>query len=591
MGICDSTNQKKEQTKPNAENNNYKNIHPISTKETEINVNEINLDIKDDNNLKNKNLINNKTKLDEIKEEDEQEKYYLNCPICKDRFPNIINVEFDEKNKTINIIFKCICIREEKKASINEMIFKKKPDNLCPFHQSNLNLFCSTCNYFICNNCKTQHEDHSIIENQDYKDCDIDKLIKNLSVQQLDFETQCDIFEKDCEKKINQEINKLNQIKQDYKNSFNEEKKKNMKIFKMLKTFYSEYKELKDNQNNNVNPNNIILSNQLEKFDLNEKLSNEKLLTNINEIIPNINNTSIPFFLHYPINFKQFGKEYRCIKTLSGHNDKIVSLIKLHTGNLASGSYDNTIRIWDLEKNECKLVIKEEGYILCLLEFLPNFILTGLSDNKIKLYQINDSYQLIHCFEGHNLWVNCLVKINDEKFASGSNDSHIIIWDYETRKEIITLKGHSDCILSLIILQNKNLCSGSADNTIRIWDSEKYECLYILEGHEKWVKCLFQLDNGLIISGSDDKTIKVWNNTDCIKTLTGHTHSVRTLCQINKQNFVSGSFDGTIKIWDIKSFTIKQTLKGHTSNVIGIVLLNDNQIASCSNDQTIKIWN
>ncbi len=235
MGICNSTNQKKEQTKPNAENNNYKNIHPISTKETEINVNEINLDIKDDNNLKNKNLINNKTKLDEIKEEDEQEKYYLNCPICKDRFPNIINVEFDEKNKTINIIFKCICIREEKKASINEMIFKKKPDNLCPFHQSNLNLFCSTCNYFICNNCKTQHEDHSIIENQDYKDCDIDKLIKNLSIQQLDFETQCDIFEKDCEKKINQEINKLNQIKQDYKNSFNEEKKKKYENFQNVK--------------------------------------------------------------------------------------------------------------------------------------------------------------------------------------------------------------------------------------------------------------------------------------------------------------------------------------------------------------------
>ena len=137
-----------------------------------------------------------------------------------------------------------------------------------------------------------------------------------------------------------------------------------MKIFKMLKTFYSEYKELKDNQNNNVNPNNIILSNQLEKFDLNEKLSNEKLLTNINEIIPNINNTSIPFFLHYPINFKQFGKEYRCIKTLSGHSDKIVSY-KAKTEQLY-----NIFDMRNSNYNYCINKIKEE--ILLFTESMIN---------------------------------------------------------------------------------------------------------------------------------------------------------------------------------------------------------------------------
>ena len=593
MGACDSTN--KDTLRQNREQNqNNQNNTPISKNEKEINMNEINIEVNpDDSKLKNKNLNNNDKKLKERKEEEEDKKYYLICPLCKVRFPYITSI--DQNKNIITITFKCICNKSENEASINEMIFETKPNNLCPLHQSSLNLFCSTCNYFICINCKDEHQEHFINDNNDnknYIDCDIDQLIKNLSIQQLDFEAQCTVLEKECENKIIQEIDKLNQIKQKVKKSFNEQKNDNKKIFKMLNTLFLEYKELNNNENNNIDKNNIMISNQLENFDLQETPSTEQLTTNINEILSNINNTSIPFYLNYPINFKQLNNiEFNCKQTLFGHNDKIVSLIKLHSGNLASGSYDNTIRIWDLQKCECKLVINEEGYVLCLLEFIPNFILTGLSDNKIKLYNISDNYKLIHCFEGHTLWVNCLVKINDEKFASGSNDSNIKIWDYLNKQEIATLKGHTDCILSLIILQNQNLCSGSADNTIRIWDYEKYECLYILNGHEKWVKCLFQLDNGLIISGSDDKTIKVWKDLNCIETLKGHNHSVRTLCQINKKYFASGSFDGTIKIWDIQNFTIKQTLNGHNSNVIGIVALNNKKIASCSNDHTIKIWN
>ena len=300
-------------------------------------------------------------------------------------------------------------------------------------------------------------------------------------------------------------------------------------------------------------------------------------------------------------------REFSNTKTFKGHKEKIVSLIQLSSGKLASGSYDNTIRIWDMNSLKENRIIKEKGKVFALLEFENGKLLSGTSENSINLWDIHDSPFLIEnslfSFTGHELWINCLVKCSQTCFASASNDAKIKIWDYYKRKCITELCGHLDCILSLILLKNNYLCSGSVDLTIKIWDWEKEFCVSTLKGHEKWVKSVFELDNGIILSGSDDKTIKIWKDYNNIMTLKEHTHSVRTFCQINKRFFASGSFDSTIKIWEIDTWKCVQTLIGHNLNIICIITLKNynfeykeyyknksNAIASCSNDKTIKIW-
>ena len=284
--------------------------------------------------------------------------------------------------------------------------------------------------------------------------------------------------------------------------------------------------------------------------------------------------------------------QYKCIKTLNGHKEKVVSLIELESGYLASGSYDNFIYIWDINTGNYINKKKENGYVFCLLEFESNMILSGTSDNNINLWDIsNMEDKYIYSFKAHQLWVNCLVKIDSQFFASASNDANIIIWDYNRRAHIKFLQGHRDCILSLIKLNDDgHLCSGSADLTIKIWDWKKGICLITLSGHEKWVKCLCQLKDGTLLSGSDDKKIKVWKNNKMIYSIKEHTYSIRALCQIDENHFASGSFDKKIKIWDIKNFDCIQTLTEHTGNIISIIKLHDNKLASCSCDKTIKIW-
>ena len=303
-------------------------------------------------------------------------------------------------------------------------------------------------------------------------------------------------------------------------------------------------------------------------------------------------------------------KPFKMANSFLAHNKIIVCMIELENKQIATGSYDNTIKIWDVNNQNCENEIIEDGKVFALLEFEPNLLLSAIDktpddvqeisqirseDIVINLWDLNSANsdnKIIHSFTGHQLRINCLVKCDDKFFASCSNDGEIIIWDYHLRKKVHKLLGHADCILCLIRLNNGNLCSGSADKTIKIWNWENASCIATLEGNEHWVKCLCQLSNGYILSGSHDNLIKIWDNYNQFVTdLKGHTESVRSICQIGKTNYIaSASFDHTIKIWDLNTNECIQTLTEHTSSVINILYHSDGYLISSSKDKTIKIW-
>jgi WD40 repeat protein len=296
-----------------------------------------------------------------------------------------------------------------------------------------------------------------------------------------------------------------------------------------------------------------MLGNHIKKFTINTNIP--ELNSNINEIIKEYNFQGKDLKINYYNNFFNSTKETletnlnQAYQTFFGHKEKIISIIQLSSGKLASGSYDKTIRIWNIHLLNEEKIINEKGKVFCLLEFEKDKLLCGTSENVINLWDLNSKEnKCISSFYGHDLWINGLVKCNENYFASASNDRTIKIWDYFNRKIYENLVGHRDCVLSLILLKNNNLCSGSADNTIKIWDWENGVNIKTLKGHEGWVKCVFELSNRIILSGGGDKTIKLWKDYQNIRILDKHEHAVRTFCQINNNYFASGSFDSTIKI-------------------------------------------
>ena len=586
---------------------------------------------------KNIEIINEKGMIQENPKNDSlYENYYLICPDCEIRSPHIEKLYYNEDLKDFIVKYTCICFentRKPKEIQLIKILGTNEPKNMCNIHSENkLKNFCLTCRKAICQICQSElHSDHNIENVKSLvTEEDIDKMIQIIKEKEEKFNDEMNENEQKIESGFDNMIQKLNEEKINYKKQMENYKDNNKKTFDFLKNLYLRYKKRnqsnKENINNNTQYNSengdgdIMLNNHVNKFIINNNMTN--INSNVDEILTQLNKEKT-LILKYDIGFqnnnlssidssknenflknkKEERNKFSCFKTLIGHTNKIVSLIELESGKLVSGSYDNTIRIWDInDKSGNEQVINESERILSLLEFEKNKILSGTGDNSINLWDLENPEEVIFSFKGHELWVNALVKCDSNFFASASNDSKIKIWDYFKRECVSTLKGHVDCILSLILLKNKNLCSGSADLTIRIWDWGLGECVSILKGHTRWVKCVLELDNGILVTGSDDKTIKLWKNEVNFKTLEEHAHSVRTFCQINERLFASGSFDYTIKIWEIDTWKCVQTLYGHELNIICLISLkhqsengNDENnfndlIASCSNDKSIKIW-
>ena len=414
--------------------------------------------------------------------------------------------------------------------------------------------------------------------------CDIDRNQVTIICEDCKTELCKECFEEHKKHKIKSIINK-EVISEEIMAKINEKKDEFIKI-DILQKLYEFYVSYKNDEINNIQ---INIDNVEKSINSNIEILEKK----------NDNNEEEKKIFSNGSTFN-----YKNTKTLKGHKDRLAVLIKLSKNNLiATGSYDGTVKIWDITKDENEALIMNKnaiGSVFCLLEFEPGKLLGGTSANMVNLWDLEDedNQEYIYNFYKHYLWVQALVKCDENHFASASNDTRIIIWDYTNRKDEIYLEGHNDCIMDMIMLKNGYLCTSSADENIRIWDWKQQKCLFFFKAHEKYVKCLCELSNGYLLTGSEDKddnSIGVWeeksSSYEKIKNIKGHSKSIRTLCQIDNDHFASGSFDYTIKIWNIINWECLQTLKGHSMNVIDIIKFDDNTLISCSNDQTIKIWN
>lgn len=633
MGICDSTSKREQNA--NANSNNAKS--EISNNINEIKSNNSASPMQNNTPNVEKEEAQMSRKLNPQSTENEQNNYYLVCPNCNAHSPYIKKIDFNNNNFTVS--FKCVCFAnpgEIAQKNLSDLLSTAKPSNICVHHNQKLTKVCTHCELPVCGKCQEgAHFNHAFQEMQAYNKDEAARMLENIELKEKLFNKQLMDDAQKMENGFDDAIKRLNEEKETYKNQMQQIKNGNQKTFDFLKTLYSRGTNDANNPNgsqecsqNLMCSTDVLLQNHLNNFAIQEQQQNNILNSNVDDILKQypkepknlqlkidygFNSSNVPK-TNFDSNqnpspygaesnaqntvksIREFSDEqplplYVCKTTLKGHADKIVSITVLQTGELATGSYDNTIKIWNLYLNKCVKTINESGYVLSLLEFETCKLLSGTSANNIRIWDLNSPFgEPLFNFEGHQLWINCLVRCDQRYFASGSNDATIKVWDYYNKTCIRTLKGHVDCVLALAAISGSRLCSGSADLTIRIWDWMNNQCLSICRGHDKWVKCVFEMSNGTIISGSDDKTIKLWRGEKCLGTLEGHTHSIRSFCQINNDIFVSGSFDRTIKLWDINSLKCLQTLTGHKSNVIAVICIGNGEIASCSNDKTIKIW-
>ncbi|TRU47298.1 MAG: protein kinase [Microcystis aeruginosa Ma_QC_Ca_00000000_S207] len=286
-------------------------------------------------------------------------------------------------------------------------------------------------------------------------------------------------------------------------------------------------------------------------------------------------------------------------KTLTGHSDSVLSVAYSSDSRyLASGSGDNTIKIWEVAKGKELRTLTGHSSGVYSVVYSPDgrYLASGSGDNTIKIWEVAKEKEL-RTLTGHSSRSLSVVYSPDSRYlASGSIDNTIKIWEVATGKELRTLTGHFSGVYSVVYSPDgRYLASASADNTIKIWEVATGKELRTLTGHSDSVwSVAYSPDGRYLASGNYDNTIKIWEVATGkeLRTLTGHSNSVPSVAYSPDGRYLaSGSWDDTIKIWEVATGKELRTLTGHSSGFWSVVYSPDGRyLASGSEDKTIKIW-
>ncbi|HEY9599911.1 MAG TPA: WD40 repeat domain-containing protein, partial [Cyanophyceae cyanobacterium] len=211
---------------------------------------------------------------------------------------------------------------------------------------------------------------------------------------------------------------------------------------------------------------------------------------------------------------------------LTGHSDSINCISMSPDGQIiASGSEDNTIKVWNLLTRECLATLEghEAGVKAVIISADGQLLVSGSADHAIKLWQLPDNINEpicpdpIYTLTGHTDWVKCLALSPDGKvLASGSQDKTIKLWQLETAELKTTFVGHWGEVNGIAISPNgQMLTSCSWDETIRLWHLGTGKQLHSLSGHQGAIACFaISPDGQPLVSSSWDHTIRVWGMND-----------------------------------------------------------------------------
>ncbi|MCQ2818826.1 MAG: hypothetical protein MJ252_16290 [archaeon] len=82
--------------------------------------------------------------------------------------------------------------------------------------------------------------------------------------------------------------------------------------------------------------------------------------------------------------------KFNLIGKLEGHTDGVVTLIELEDGRIASGSFDTTIRIWDISNMTCCQVLSgHKNTVFCLYQVKDGRLISGSADRTIRIWGTN----------------------------------------------------------------------------------------------------------------------------------------------------------------------------------------------------------
>jgi len=185
------------------------------------------------------------------------------------------------------------------------------------------------------------------------------------------------------------------------------------------------------------------------------------------------------------------------LRTLKGHTGRIYGIAFLSDSNrLITGSEDQTIRLWEISTGNCLQIFEGHSRYVFSVAASPvafnhqetnnqktgnqELIASGSDDQTIRLWSVGTG-ECLKVLEGQQGWIQAIAFSPDGSLlASGSTDQTVKLWQVSTGICLQTFKGQKEVRSVSFSPDGQQLATGSEDETIKLWAVQTGECLKTL---------------------------------------------------------------------------------------------------------------
>ena len=293
---------------------------------------------------------------------------------------------------------------------------------------------------------------------------------------------------------------------------------------------------------------------------------------------------------------------------LNGHSNKVLSFIATADGSIIySSSLDGYIKVWkyngiddeDMDDWEEDTLVGFRGQAYSLALTKENrYLIIGCADHEIKVYSLFEE-KIEAVLRGHEDCVFGVRVTSDGKYVvSCSIDNSIRIWNLQSMKEERLLVEHTSAVYSIALTSDDNyLAFGSGYGTVGLCSLNTKNQEILIDGHNtnSQVRSVhFSKTGHYMFTGSTDENFKIWKISEHPdeKIYEENTTRVNDVAVSPGSNFLASvsEADNRLLVWKDWDKEDILDIDGLTGSIHCVIFTNDNEkCITGSSDSTIRI--